>query len=396
MSHSGVKLPDNVLYIIRTLEKYGYRADVVGGSVRDSIMGRAQSDFDLTTNAKPEKIIEIFSDKPLVKTGIKHGTVGIVISGEMYEVTTYRIDGDYKDSRHPEAVSFTSLLSEDLARRDFTVNALCYNPKYGYTDLFDGMKDIEVGIIRAVGDPRRRFTEDALRILRALRFASVLNFRIDEQTAKAAYEFRERLLDVSRERVYAELIKLIGGIAAHRIINEYRAVLSTVIPDIAGVDLPRPYAFDRLSANERLIALFYSSPRGPVQTFCEFCEQLKTDRRIRELGRKALECASKIDNPGVEDLQRLMYRYGADATVAAVNISKAFGKVDDSVVIFVGKIISDNMPYKISHLSISGNDLLSKGITGESLGNALEKLLFAVIDGRCENEKEALLAFLDD
>ena len=169
-------LPKNVQYIISRLNECGFRADVVGGCVRDFLLGKAPVDYDVTTNAEPEEMKRVFRKEKTIETGIKHGTLTVLISGEPYEITTYRIDGEYSDNRRPDSVSFSRELTEDLARRDFTVNAICYNEKDGYTDKFSGIDDIKKRIIRAVGDPRKRFSEDALRIMRAVRFSSVLGF----------------------------------------------------------------------------------------------------------------------------------------------------------------------------------------------------------------------------
>ena len=176
-------LPENVKYIIQKLSEAGYEAYAVGGCVRDTILGRIPGDWDITTSARPEEIKNIF--KKTIDTGIAHGTVTVMLSKEGYEVTTYRIDGEYEDSRHPKEVIFTGNLTEDLKRRDFTINAMAYNDETGLVDIFDGLGDIEKGIIRCVGEPRERFTEDALRMMRAIRFAAQLGYSIEENTSLA-------------------------------------------------------------------------------------------------------------------------------------------------------------------------------------------------------------------
>ena len=184
-------LPKEPLYIIEALNAKGFRADIVGGPVRDFLLGKAPDDYDVTTDATPEEVKEVFSHERVIETGIKHGTVTLVKNGANYEITTYRIDGEYKDSRHPESVSFTKRIEEDLARRDFTMNAIAYNPKDGVTDPFFGKEDIRLGIIRAVGEPELRFTEDALRILRGARFSSRLGFVVEEKTKDAMQKKKE-------------------------------------------------------------------------------------------------------------------------------------------------------------------------------------------------------------
>ena len=200
-----IKIPEAPLKIINMLNASGYEAYVVGGCVRDSLMGRKPNDWDVTTNATPVEVKNVF--KRTVDTGIKHGTVTVLESGDMIEVTTYRIDGEYADGRHPDKVEFTGQLSEDLKRRDFTVNAMAYHPTEGLVDLFGGTDDIEKKIIRCVGDPKERFGEDALRMMRAVRFAAVLDFEIEEKTWSAIKELANDLSKISGERIREEMVK---------------------------------------------------------------------------------------------------------------------------------------------------------------------------------------------
>ena len=203
-----IELPENVKYIINKLEAAGYEAYAVGGCVRDSMLGRVPEDWDITTSAKPEEVKEIF--RKTIDTGIQHGTVTVLMPGCVgYEVTTYRIDGEYLDGRHPSEVTFTPSLHEDLARRDFTINAMAVNDRTGVVDDFCGLSDMEARVIRAVGDPRQRFTEDALRMLRALRFSAQLDFEIDKDTYEAVKELAPNLVHVSKERINVELTKLL-------------------------------------------------------------------------------------------------------------------------------------------------------------------------------------------
>lgn len=202
-----IKLPDKVKLIIETLATAGYEAYAVGGCVRDSVLGRIPNDWDITTSAKPDEIKGLFGRT--IDTGIKHGTVTVMLDKEGFEVTTYRIDGDYEDGRHPKEVTFTASLEEDLKRRDFTVNAMAYNEKSGLVDLFCGMQDIEQGVIRCVGNAEERFTEDALRMLRAVRFSAQLGYRIEEETKQAIHRLAPNLRIISAERIQAELVKLV-------------------------------------------------------------------------------------------------------------------------------------------------------------------------------------------
>ena len=202
-----LRLPEAVTSIIRTLESHGYEAYAVGGCVRDSLLGRAPSDWDITTSALPAQVKRLF--RRTVDTGLQHGTVTVLMENEGYEVTTYRVDGVYEDGRHPKEVTFTASLEEDLKRRDFTINAMAYNPGTGIVDLFSGMTDMEHKIIRCVGDPLERFTEDALRIMRAVRFSAQLGFSIQDQTKQALSVLAPNLKLVSAERIRTELVKLL-------------------------------------------------------------------------------------------------------------------------------------------------------------------------------------------
>ena len=222
-----IHVPADAARIIDRLEQAGYEAYVVGGCVRDSVLGREPEDWDITTSASPEQVKAIFPRT--IDTGIEHGTVTVMDHHVGYEVTTYRVDGEYRDGRHPSSVTFTRSLKEDLLRRDFTINAMAYNPKSGLVDLYDGMGDLARGCIRCVGVPKERFSEDALRILRALRFASQLGFSIEEETLCAMKELAPRLEAVSAERVRVELVKLLGGKCPEMMITAYEIGVTDVI-----------------------------------------------------------------------------------------------------------------------------------------------------------------------
>ena len=222
-----IKLPDGVNDIINVLIKHGYEAYAVGGCVRDSILNIHPEDWDITTSAKPEDVKEVF--RRTVDTGIKHGTVTVLYKEDSYEVTTYRIDGEYEDNRHPKSVEFTSNLANDLRRRDFTINAMAYNKQEGLVDLYKGMEDLKKGIIRCVGNPVHRFEEDALRILRAFRFSAQLNFKIEEESYKAACLQKENLRNISAERIRTELNKLILSSHPEKLIDLYHAKISKII-----------------------------------------------------------------------------------------------------------------------------------------------------------------------
>ena len=204
-----LKIPEKIKFVLRTLTQNGYEAYIVGGCVRDSLLGITPSDYDVTTSAKPEEILGLF-DKT-VPTGLKHGTVTVIIENEPIEVTTFRTEGEYKDFRHPQNVEFVTDLREDLSRRDFTVNAVAYNETVGLVDLFGGLSDLENKILRSVGDSDKRFKEDALRILRLFRFASQLEFTPEEKTLKSALKLQNGLKNISKERIFSEIVKAVNG-----------------------------------------------------------------------------------------------------------------------------------------------------------------------------------------
>lgn len=225
-------MPKNVDTAINLLQSAGFEAYAVGGCVRDSLLGKTPNDWDITTSAKPENMKSVFADFHCIDTGIKHGTVTVVIDGEPLEITTFRLDGEYEDNRHPKSVTFTSNLGADLGRRDFTVNAMAYSKMTGTVDLFGGQNDLKNKIIRCVGDPDRRFNEDALRILRALRFASALDFEIEEKTAQSLLKNCALLGNISEERIAKELLKLVCGKGAKRILTGFAPVLFEILPEL--------------------------------------------------------------------------------------------------------------------------------------------------------------------
>jgi len=228
-----IELPETVRTAIARLEADGFEAYAVGGCVRDSILGRTPNDWDITTSARPEQTAAVFCDTRTVETGIQHGTLIVILDGMPLEITTYRRDGAYADNRHPESVTFSSRIEDDLCRRDFTVNAMAYHPTRGLVDLYGGQSDLEKGVIACVGDAETRFYEDGLRILRAIRFAAVLDFSIEKKTAAAVRACRELLRNIAAERIREELCKLICGRGAVRILREYIDVISVFLPELA-------------------------------------------------------------------------------------------------------------------------------------------------------------------
>ena len=225
-------LPSQVHTALDRLTAAGWEAYVVGGAVRDALRGCAAGDWDITTNAEPAQVERVFAGERLIETGLRHGTVTVLLDGLPLEITTYRVDGDYTDHRRPDAVRFTRSLREDLLRRDFTMNALAYNPRTGLVDVCGGAEDIARGVVRCVGEPDRRFQEDGLRILRALRFASVLGFQIAPETAAAIHRNRALLQYLAAERVQSELTKLLCGQNVDAVLREFSDVLAVPIPEL--------------------------------------------------------------------------------------------------------------------------------------------------------------------
>ena len=202
-----IQLPKDVSFILDTYLKNGYQAFIVGGCVRDALLGKTPTDYDICTNALPKETLKLFSDFRIIETGIKHGTVTLLLDSVPYEITTFRTDGDYLDSRHPQSVNFVTNIEEDLKRRDFTVNAMAYNQTDGLIDLYGGQKDLENKIIRCVGNSEQRFTEDALRIMRAIRFCATLDFAIEDETKKSIFKLKSNLLNIAKERINVEFTK---------------------------------------------------------------------------------------------------------------------------------------------------------------------------------------------
>ena len=385
-------LPKNVLYIISKLNSEGYRADVVGGCVRDHILGKEPGDYDITTSATPDEMKSVFSDLRTVETGIKHGTLTVVIDSVPYEVTTYRLDGEYTDNRHPDKVSFTRHLADDLSRRDFTVNAMCYNPMDGFTDLFSGLSDIDLGVIRTVGDPLQRFSEDALRIMRALRFASTLGFKMDPDTSSAIFNLAHLLKNVSSERILVEWRKLLSGVSAYRIIKEYSSVIAEAIPSLKNAVLGDENAFLSADGVLRELALFLNTygDRAGDEYFSAM-SALKSDNKTKDYG-KAVLSGSFEKTESRTDINLLLVKYGADVARGITELKIMLGKATEKERELLSKMLSEKVCYRICDLALRGDDIISLGYRGKDVGRILAALLDRVARGKVKNEREALLS----
>lgn len=388
-----IDLTNGVKYIIDTLSASGYEAYVVGGAVRNSLISRAVDDFDITTSAAPCEIKEAFKHLRTIDTGIKHGTVTVIYEGAPYEITTYRVDGEYDDNRHPASVEFTRNLKDDLARRDFTVNAMCYNDTLGLVDLYGGREDLANKTIRTVGDPTRRFTEDALRVLRALRFASVLNFEIEEGTSRAIRELYHLLANVSNERILSEMKKLLAGDGAYRVVSDYFDVIGFIFTELCGTALPNREGFLSADVNTRLAAIFILNSDSPALAIDAALQRLRSDNKTRNLLSGAINAYFNAKFDTVSGILRGLARYGADEMTLCANIL-ALINADNDAPNRLSAILCANPVYRVRDLSVGGKELESLGYRGTEIGNALERVLYAVIDGECTNSREAIFKFL--
>lgn len=431
-------MPKNVDIAINLLQSAGFEAYAVGGCVRDSLLGKTPNDWDITTSAKPEDMKSVFADFHCIDTGIKHGTVTVVIDGEPLEITTFRLDGEYEDNRHPKSVTFTSNLGADLGRRDFTVNAMAYSKKTGTVDLFGGQNDLKNKIIRCVGDPDRRFNEDALRILRALRFASALDFEIEEKTAQSLLKNRALLGNISEERIAKELLKLVCGKGAKRILTDFAPVLFEILPELQpmyknshdnphhcydiyehtliAVESINPEPTLRFAMllhdcgkpavkkfDENGVAHFYGHQRISAEISAQILARLKVSNKFRD---EILFLVSNHDRwelyENTEKMPRYLSKFGLDGVLNLLKVMRAdvlaqspeyryrLDQIADAEEI--AKNLAAQKPcLSLSELQINGRTLMDIGIPqGRKLGAVLAQLLDEVIDGVTKNTQEAL------
>lgn len=431
-------MPKNVDIAINLLQSAGFEAYAVGGCVRDSLLGKTPNDWDITTSAKPEDMKSVFADFHCIDTGIKHGTVTVVIDGEPLEITTFRLDGEYEDNRHPKSVTFTSNLGADLGRRDFTVNAMAYSKKTGTVDLFGGQNDLKNKIIRCVGDPDRRFNEDALRILRALRFASALDFEIEEKTAQSLLKNRALLGNISEERIAKELLKLVCGKGEKRILTDFAPVLFEILPELQpmyknshdnphhcydiyehtliAVESINPEPTLRFAMllhdcgkpavkkfDENGVAHFYGHQRISAEISAQILARLKVSNKFRD---EILFFVSNHDRwelyENTEKMPRYLSKFGLDGVLNLLKVMRAdvlaqspeyryrLDQIADAEE--TAKNLAAQKPcLSLSELQINGRTLMDIGIPqGRKLGAVLAQLLDEVIDGVTKNTQEAL------
>lgn len=433
-----LKIPEKAEIILHTLEEAGYEAYVVGGCVRDSILGRSPDDWDITTSAKPEEVKALF--RRTVDTGLIHGTVTVILDKEGFEVTTYRVDGEYEDGRHPKEVSFTASLEEDLKRRDFTMNAMAYNPKRGLVDLFGGVQDMENRIVRCVGNPMERFTEDALRILRAVRFSAQLGFSIEGETLKAISALAPNLKYVSAERIQVELLKLLVSPHPDYLRTAYEAgITKEILPEFdrcmeteqntphhcytVGEHTLQSLLNIRADKVLRLTMLLHDFGKPSVKRTDENGrDHFKTHGPEGEKMAVSILRRLKMDNDTIRKVRSLIKWHDFRPKGDAVSVRKAISMIGEelfplylevqradilaqslykreeklkrlsSVKALYKEIMDRGECISLKTMALTGRDLIDAGYTpGKGLGEILERLLAHVLENPEDNKKEILL-----
>jgi len=433
-----LNLPIPVEKAFKQLESCGYCGYLVGGCVRDYLLNTPPTDFDMTTDATPDEIMVCFAGDRVVETGIRHGTVTVILDGIAIEITTHRTEGDYSDSRHPDTVTFTRNLSDDLARRDFTINAMAYHPQKGLIDCFGGAADLKNKIIRGVGDPHQRMAEDALRILRGLRFAAVLGFSLEGKTRTAIRQNCGQLRNISAERIAAELNKLICGKNVKAIILEETAVLGVVIPELLPAknfdqmnphhcydvlthtavamentapvprlrwamlfhDLGKPQTFTRDDAgvghfkghskcSEAMARGRLTALRMTKNTIDQVCLLVKYHDTIIDEDKKSVKrWLNRLSEPLFRDL--IAIKQGDNLAQAPAYHGRLASL--QRLEALLDQVIAEKACFSLKDLAVNGNDLIDLGIkNGEEIGRILTQLLAGVIDEVYENEKDVLI-----
>ncbi len=400
-----ISMPDEVITALNLLNNNGFEAYIVGGCVRDSLLGVVPKDWDITTSAEPEEIIRCFKSYRTINTGLKHGTVTVIINGRQLEVTTYRIDGKYTDNRHPDSVLFTEKISHDLKRRDFTINSLAYNG-WGLVDLFGGAGDIRNKVIKCVGEPDERFNEDGLRILRALRFASVLGFDIDENTSLSIHRNKGLLNNISKERISSEFSRLITGVNYHNIMKGYRDVIEVFIPELGKISEgdwnnilnSMNFADDEVL---KLALILHRTGSG-----ANILKNLKYDG-------KTIKSVNVIENYKDEEIlpnkiyiKKQLNKIGYDNYINLLKFKTAvfmgqkkkyelqLNNIKDAETI-LNEILINKECCNLNMLAVNGEDLMNEGIPkGILLGSVLNELLNLVIEEKLENNKETLIDYV--
>ena len=433
-----IQIPAHALTVVERLERYGYEAYVVGGCVRDSLLGRSPKDWDVCTNALPEEVLRVFKHFHVIKTGLQHGTVTVMVDKQPVEVTTFRIDGAYTDNRHPDSVNFVSRVEEDLARRDFTINAMAFNPTRGLVDAFDGQADLKAGVIRCVGEPDARFNEDGLRILRALRFAARYNFGIETETAFSIHRNRHLLENVSVERIFTELKGILIGEGVLGMMQAFPDVFSIIIPELAatiGFDQHNPHhiydvwthtahAVQAAPADEviRLALLLHDIAKPATFTLGDdgrghfyghgtrganmarsILRHLKSDTAtldavvtlVREhdntLPTTAPGMRRTIGRLGLNTLHQLLAIKQADMDGQSTHEREQKQTTLRNARLLLEDVLEEPPAYTVGDLALTGRNLIAMGLKpGPAMGSILKTLLAEVQDECLANTREAL------
>ena len=435
-----INIPADANELIHTLQNNGHSAYIVGGCVRDSILGRTPHDYDICTSATPSEMLEIFKDGKIIETGLQHGTVTIIVNGEPYEITTYRIDGIYSDNRRPDTVTFTDKLVEDLRRRDFTINAMAYNDEEGLIDPFNGMEDIKYKKISCVGCAEDRFGEDALRILRAIRFAAQLEFTIMPGTDREIHKQYKNLENISIERINSEFCKIASSDDFCVELLLYKDVFSLFIPEIKDMfNFPQNnpwhiwdvfghtiHAVEYCDSDDLIVRLAvffhdfgkphsYQDGEDGIRHFKyhgkvsaditdSIMKRLRFDNETRnnvvelvyyhdatfEVGKKYVK--RWLNKIGEKQFRRLLQVKKADNKAQNLELSSDRIKELSEIEALIDEVLQEDECFSLKDLAVNGKDLIGVGYkSGKELGNTLNKLLQLVIDGDCPNEKEKLL-----
>ena len=434
-----VDIPAPARYVLEQLHTAGFAAYVVGGCVRDSLLGHTPGDWDITTAAHPGQVHEALTGITVLDTGLQHGTVTAVLEGMRLEITTFRTEGTYSDHRRPDSVAFAKTIEEDLSRRDFTVNAMAFSPNTGLIDPFGGQIDLQKGILCAVGDPQKRFDEDALRILRGLRFAARLEFSIEPDTGAAMLAQKQQLQALAQERIQAELLPLLSAPGAVAVLRQYREIFAVILPELAPM-----FDFDQQNKHHlydvwehtlhtmehiapdpclRLVMLLHDCGK-PTRFSIDFrgdghfYGHAAQSAQLAQVALTQLRCSKELTDRVV----RLIYYHDHDILDSRKSLLRWLGKLgEDDLRALLHIKIADNLGqhpkylrverfqktlssldsllqeqpcFDRTSLAVKGGDLLPLGFRGAAIGQALDKLVTAVIDGQVENQKEALLDFL--
>ena len=436
-----IEITEEIKIIFDTLNNAGFECYMVGGCVRDFLLNKSPHDIDFTTNATPEEMKECFKNFSVIETGIQHGTLTVLINHIPFEITTYRTDGDYLNCRKPEKVEFVADIKEDLARRDFTINAIAYNPNEGFVDCFEGKKDLEKQIIRCVNDPMERLNEDALRILRALRFSSVLGYKIEEKTEYACFKLAKNLTKISAERVCVELFKTIVQTNAHKIIYNYVDIWGIVIPELLNMkgfkqynphhvhdvlkhtcvalegaykdlivrlsvlfhDIGKPDSFTK---DEKGNGHFYGHALKSVDITREILNRLKVDNDTKHQVLELIRYHDLDLQPTEKYIRKLCYKLGSlDMVKKLILVQRAdnYGQAPihneriekfDKIDAIIENLEQSNLSFSLKDLAVNGHDIMNLGITGAEIGKSLKYLMEAVLNEQVENEKHKLIDYL--